>query len=104
MIQPTNGRQVLYVPSPADLAGNFGMVVQGTTPLAATVVAVHSERCVNLQVLDANAKAYQRWSVTLLQDDDVPLQGSAYAIWMPYQIKAAAAEVGDVEKQVPIAA
>lgn len=61
-------------------------------PLDATVVCVHGDRMVNLVVFDANGNMHKRCSVTLLQDDDVPREGTAYAEWMPYQTAQAKKE------------
>jgi hypothetical protein len=101
MIKPTNGRIVLYTPFESELEGTYGMTVQravggAVVPLAAEVVAVWGDRCVNLIVKDANGKAFVCTSRTLLQDDDVGQKHGGYAQWMDYQkgqaAKAEAAE------------
>ena len=80
MITPTNGRQVWFHPN-----GSLPDVAYMGLALAATVVHVWSDRCVNLQVLDANGVAHQVTSVTLLQDTDAPPLVGVYAEWMPFQ-------------------
>jgi hypothetical protein len=89
MIKPTVGRKVWYRPSPEDIAGTAQgdkMEVNGTEPLDATVVAVWSDRLVNLAIFDIYAKVHERRSVTLLQEGDaLPQFYGRYAEWMPYQ-------------------
>jgi hypothetical protein len=85
MIVPTIGRQVWYWPAkpPAPLK-------PVTQPLAATVCFVHSDRMVNLQVIDPNGNASPASSVTLRQPEDEAPQG-AYCEWMPFQVGQAKA-------------
>lgn len=90
MIEPTNGHIVWYTPYDAELAGNFGMVVQRdkdgkVVPITAQICAVWGPRMVNLSVTDANGKVFAVTSRTLLQDDDVPNVHGGFAQWMPYQ-------------------
>ena len=80
MITPTNGRQVWFHPN-----GSLPDLAYMGLALAATVVHVWSDRCVNLQVLDANGVAHRVTSVTLLQDTDAPPLVGPYAEWMPFQ-------------------
>lgn len=94
MINPTNGRQVWFHPN-----GNYPDISYAGQPLAATVVQVWSDHCVNLQVLDANGRAHAVTSVPLLQGDDAAPQGSAYAEWMPYQKGQAAKH--DAKSELP---
>ncbi|MEP6876928.1 MAG: hypothetical protein ABI887_21420 [Burkholderiales bacterium] len=84
-IKPTVGRQVWYRPAPDEI-----LVTCGDQPLAATVAAVHSDRCINLQVIDANGKAHARASVLLIHGDEDYGNESyqpvgSYAEWMPFQ-------------------
>lgn len=81
MIKPSIGRVVWFTPGKTDSALNFS-----NQKLAALVTYVHSDRCVNLAVFDANGNGFSRTSVTLLQDEDVGNEGGYYAEWMPYQI------------------
>lgn len=54
--------------------------------MAATVVAVWSDTCVSLQVLDCNGIAWQRTSVHLCQGDSYGNPGGGpWCEWMPYQ-------------------
>lgn len=52
---------------------------------------VWSERLVNVGGFDRNGKPFAATSVKLLQDDDPTPATGAYAQWMPYQVKVAAA-------------
>lgn len=95
MITPTVGRKVWYIPSDADVAGNFGMMRVGHQPLDATVLTVWSNDRVNLLVVDHNGKTFPVTSVTLVQGDAAPdMSGKpgekGYATWMPYQVGQAA--------------
>lgn len=102
MIKPTVGRKVWYRPSVEDKAGIFGMAQYGNQPLDATIIAVWSERCVNLSVTDSAGKVFTVTSCTLLQPGD-PLPGrplpegcdtdevpGRYAEWPSYQYALAA--------------
>lgn len=91
MIQPTNGRVVLFTPG----ASFMGRQHDPAQKLAATVVHVSDDRLVNLVVFDSTGQRYAVTSVPLLQDDDKPV-GDTWCEWMPYQqgqaAKTAAAE------------
>lgn len=82
MIQPTPGRVVWFHPNAA-----YPNIAQHdrSQPLAAMVAYVWSNRMVNLSVIDQNGASLAVTSVQLLQDDDVPHVGGAYAEWMPFQ-------------------
>lgn len=82
-ISPSPGRIVWYWPAPNDnipaLAGR---------PLAAIVAAAHSDRYINLSVIDAYGHHHSRQSVYLDQpgDEAFPDCSAGFAQWMPYQI------------------
>lgn len=82
-ITPTPGRTVWFHPAPNDnipaLAGQ---------PLAAIIAAVHSDRYINLSVIDAYGHHHSAQSVYLAQpgDEAVPVR---HAEWMPYQLSQA---------------
>ena len=85
MTKPTVGRSVHFFPATSDaLYCNGG-------PLAATIVRVWSDTCVNLAVLDGDACLHRRTSVLLHQEcDERP--GAGYAAWPARKV-----EVGGVE-------
>lgn len=82
-IQPTPGRIVWYWPS-----ANDGVPSLPGQPLAAIVASVHTDRRVNLSVIDSYGNHHARGNVSLIQPDDIrPQPGSFnFAEWMPYQI------------------
>lgn len=80
MIKPSIGRVVWFTPAKNDAA-----LSGSDQPLAAIVTYVHSDRCVNLAVFDANGGSLGRTSAALLQDEDVGNEGGYFAQWMPYQ-------------------
>lgn len=84
MIQPTIGRQVWF--------WRKGSTYGVNQPEAATVVYVHDDRHVNLQVINQDAVARGEMNVSLRQPEDPALaeqvNDSAFAEWMPYQVKA----------------
>lgn len=82
MIKPTVGRVVWFNQENRDLAGD--------KTLAAIVAHVHSDRLVNLCVIDANGNTHSRTSVTLVQPGDATPGAGPYCEWMPYQIGQAA--------------
>ena len=88
MIYPTVGRLLHYYPGENDSGLVSSVIPQ--PPLAAIVTFVHTERVVNLAVFTSQGGFASRCSVTLLQDDDIPLMGDSYAQWMPYQVGQAA--------------
>src|SRR5438067_10503035 len=94
MIQPTPGRVVWYYPSAQDLdptlrGGEFSMTqMLNGDPLMAHVVGVHTDRCVNLLVIDAEGFGFPRESVQLVQGDDKDVMltdDRPHCTWMPYQ-------------------
>lgn len=95
MIQPTVGRVVWYRASANDARPH-----EGDQPLAAQIVAVHSDTLVNLGVFDRVGVPFSRLDVVLVNDEmteeDRPLDG--YAEWMPYQ-KGQAAKTDEALKK-----
>lgn len=103
VITPTVGRKVWYRPNKFDMTGPGAMVcsvkpedpTQGQ-PLDATVLAVWSDRCVNVLVLDIMGKPFTKTSVRLMQEgDETPKDHEGnnvggYVEWMPYQQAQAA--------------
>lgn len=91
MIRPTTGRHVDFFPGASSIAPGFNYFdKERKTALAAMVVAVHSDRMVNLVVWDQHGHQHQRTSVALMQDDDAAPKdddGSTgdYCAWMGYQ-------------------
>lgn len=85
MIKPTIGRVVWYWPTAYDLAQGMFAYPGSDQPMAATVAFVHSDRMVNLSVVDHNGQAFEKRSATLLQDGDVVRDRAGYAEWMPFQ-------------------
>ena len=79
MIKPSIGRVVHYRPT-----GISGVIC------AALITAVHSDTCINLRVFHADGTDSAPASVDLVQDNNYPSDGRAFAEWMPYQIGQAA--------------
>lgn len=102
MIKPSVGRKVWYRPSAYDLSGPGAMQVASANPLDdtyqpldATVIAVWTDRMINILVTDAVGKQFPKLSVTLLQEGDAKggpgVVNGGYAEWMPYQTAQAKA-------------
>lgn len=85
MISPTLGRIVWFTPQNQKRLVDYDIMPDSSGMCAAMVVAVHSDRCVNLAVFDANGAHHAVTSVTLLQDDDVKPADGRCCEWMPYQ-------------------
>lgn len=91
MIKPTVGRKVWYWPSTQDKSGTFPVQQVTGQPLDATIIAVWSDRMVNVMVTDIAGKQFPVLSCTLLQPGDpVPAYADGqvagrYVEWMPYQ-------------------
>lgn len=79
MIIPTVGRMVWY----------YGDNMIDDQPMAATIAFVHSDRLVNLSVIDPNGYQFPLQSVPLVQEGEERPMGF-YCTWMPYQIGQAA--------------
>lgn len=77
-INPTVGRKVWYYSAP------------GTPEQDATVIDVHSDRCVSLFVINRGGTTSVQRSVILVQPGDAAPQGS-HATWMPFQVGQAQA-------------
>jgi len=92
LIIPTIGRQVWFRPG-LPLTHDFH-VIDNEQALAATVIYVHDDTHINLEVIDHIGKHHFVRDVVLLQDDG--LVPGDYAEWMPYQKSVAAIPVLDV--------
>lgn len=90
-IQPTVGRKVWYRLGHNDDSMQAHRVGGKVQPLDATIVAVHSDSCVNLVVFDALGHIYRRTSILLLQGEDSGRKDD-YCHWMPYQVGQAKAQ------------
>lgn len=108
MIKPTVGRVLWYWPSEYDCKNLHVFAYDGSDqPFAATVAFVHSDRMVNLAIVDHNGMPFAKRSVTLLQEGDQQLERirdrvsdhAGYAEWMPYQ-KGQAAKTESLESQL----
>lgn len=79
IISPTVGRVLWFYQMTPD-------VFPGSNEKRAAIVAdVHSDRLVNLCVIDANGNTHGRTSVPLVQaDDERPV--TMHCTWMPYQL------------------
>lgn len=87
MITPTPGRIVWYRPVPGAVRYREG------EPLAAIIVAVNSDRSVNLAVFSTWGDVHPAKNVVLLQDGDDPPAPGGYCEWMPYQKAVAKGEI-----------
>lgn len=92
VIKPSVGRKVWYWPSVNDKSGSFPMSQSAGQPLDATVIAVWSDRMVNVLVTDTMGKQYPVLSCDLLQPGDEPRATESgqiigrYVQWMPFQV------------------
>lgn len=93
VITPTVGRVVWFYPFENDPGPS-----PGGQPLAAIIAHVWSDSCVNLMVLDANGKTYNKTSVLLVQEDS-PRPDVGFCEWMPYQ-KGQASKTEVLEAQL----
>lgn len=88
MIKPTIGRQVWFRGIPwttATHADKTPLRMDANQAMAATIVYVHSDLYVNLDVIDHAGVHWPVPSVRLFQGGEEP-GGAAYAEWMPYQL------------------
>ena len=74
MIKPTIGRVVHFFPATSDALYSNG------EPLAATIVRVWSDTCVNLALFDGDAHLHRRTSVLLHQEEN-ERPSSGFAAW-----------------------
>lgn len=98
MIQPSNGRVVLFTPG-ADFRGTW---LDRMQPLTAQICHVFGDRMVNLLVTDSYGVQFPVTSVDLVQSpaDLAAVQTSGrYAEWMPYQ-KGQAAKTEQLEQKL----
>jgi hypothetical protein len=98
MIKPSVGRIVWYRPAQYLDIGKMA-IHDWREPLAAMVVWVWSESCVNLDVVDHNGAHHKRSSVTLHQNDGYPCDASPFCEWMPFQ-KGQAAKTDELEHKL----
>ncbi|MDO9252611.1 MAG: hypothetical protein Q7U48_13810 [Hydrogenophaga sp.] len=95
IIKPSVGRKVWYWPSVSDKTGPVPMSQSPGQPLDATVIAVWSDRMVNVLVTDTMGKQFPVLSCDLQQPGDpvhVSESGQVigrYVEWMPYQVATA---------------
>lgn len=83
MIRPTVGRVVWFY----KWAGT-----RHKGPLAAHVAFVHSDKVLNLMVIDENGVPRSEASVLLVQENEENPQAD-YACWMPYQKQVASGQI-----------
>lgn len=95
LLQPTIGRQVWFrgIPwaawnpdLPTGAAQKTPVRLDANQPMAATIVYVHHDRCVNLDVTDHAGVHWPQHGVTLRQEGEAMHHGTSYAEWMPYQL------------------
>lgn len=103
IIKPSIGRVVWYWPTQSEKTGagvDLSLVfASNDQPLAATVAYVHSDKMVNLSVVDANGRQYSRTSVSLIQEGDIRPENGGFAEWMPYQINQANKQIAKAESE-----
>lgn len=83
MIKPTVGRVVWFRPdsyNQRELAR-----YDHEQPMAATVAFVHTDRVINISVVDHAGQQHSYPSVTLVQDGDVIPSTGPFCEWMPFQ-------------------
>lgn len=91
IIEPTVGRVVWFY---HEYRGEFT-----PPPLAAMIVAVHSDYCVNLHVFGDSGGSEGHNSVPLAQDDSSRPESGSFCEWMPYQ-KGQAAKTEELEAKI----
>jgi len=109
MIKPFVGHTVLFHPErPHDAAKNtlyaFELGDLGDQPMAATIVYVWTDRCVNIAGFDHKGKLFQAEVVTLVQQgDEVPVNGH-YCEWMPDAKRIARLKDEEARRAKPVKA
>ena len=86
MIKPEPSRHVHFIPA-SDVSG--GGTFTAGQPHAGIIAHVHSDRMVNLLVIDKNGWPVSRTSVPLVQPGDVEPVEYDYCRWMPYTVETA---------------
>lgn len=90
ILPPTVGRKIWFRGIPFDTWGRLpagtSPAVYGDQPLDATIVYVHGDRMVNVDVVDHVGVHWFMSSVTLKQDGDIVAYGTPHVEWMPYQL------------------
>lgn len=84
MIKPEPSRHVHFIPWTEDAGGG---VFSPGQPHAGVIAHVHSDRLVNLMVIDKNGQPLSRTSVPLVQPQDETPTGYDYCRWMPYTVE-----------------
>lgn len=103
MIEPTVGRVVHYHPyKGANALSRDEILNFGRGPLAAIVVHVWNDRCVNLCVFDSTGRPHGCCYVPLLQEDDPAPADGRYCEWLPYQ-KGQAAKNEQLQDELKLA-
>lgn len=85
IISPTVGRKVWFIPSQDFRRQNNHLRFAGIQPCDATIVAVWTERRVNVVCHDSTGTQFSLHSVRLRQPHDEVPHDEAYVEWMPYQ-------------------
>jgi hypothetical protein len=105
MIKPTIGRKVWFWFNPQDQHGSpTPLRIVRYDPkqaLDATVVFVHNDRLVNLDVVDHTGEHWPLLAVPLVQKGDQAPVDHGYCEWMPYQqgqAEATKQALSEVEK------
>ena len=83
MIKPEPSRHVHFIP----WTGSDGLLAG--TSYAGIIAHVHSDRMVNLMVIDSNGAPVPKTSVPLVQPEDETPTGYDYCRWMPYTTEQA---------------
>jgi hypothetical protein len=87
VIPPTVGRVVWFEQTTPDVFPGSGET------RAAVIAQVHSDRLVNLMVIDANGNTLSRTAVPLVQPGD-PVPTTMHCKWMPFQVGQARHQAG----------
>jgi len=74
-------------------SGIEGVCMGADQPMAAVVAFIHSEKCVNLMVIDHLGGHFCMSGVRVRQDGD-PDDSLPYVAWMPFQVGQAKLQEG----------